>query len=822
MHKLRRVNVFDRRSPVDQSESTSSLGFVTGGVVAADGSAWLSNSSGEIHRIDRGLKVSPWTLHPYPLIKGIRASKRHILVLGTDESGEDKYRAYHVYRNAPDGSPMPTKEMRAPGKVTAFDVSHSFAFIAMGLESGQVIVTRIGEVHPDNKQLLRTVLSGNKRPITAVKIIGSDIFACTANDVFSFNLHENGEVTVPSKQQEFLSDRIVTTVAGSVASAAQPVPETKSIVAASPLLAAPSGGLMMVGTDAAIFGFDGTKGNVLAIHAECHKKLIAGWRHYVAMVCEENVMTILVNYPGYSGQFVAYQSQSEEEISMIIGGCFDGRSVLVVSGRKNSKISEIVEKPIAEQLNLFAKKSLFELAIEVATREQQTPETLADLYRLYGESAVASGNEETALGIFCKAVELKLPIEPSVVVTRLLVDEPLSIPRCQMVAKFLFKLHSVDEGVNPAHTRLLMECCRIASLENELYKFLKDYPTGRLEISDHLPTEVLIKIAADRPDEAESVVRIIMRRNELSAIGPLLEKFPVLFDTAEELASLFPDKAPIALRMHTEFCESLESPKLPVDGPVDAVLTALELSLRAGNLEICSVLLSKAEALGRTEDAQTLVALFGATELMKQPLEKIANTGNLPADHQGMWLHALNARKSLGISDRVVSLRGRDVRAATLIDLARRNRDVSLGEVREPLLREFKNLEISISEKTARIKEDAEEIWKFRQELQDSSATKQVINPQGKQCAECRNTLLEGSIPAVFFFCGHYYHVHCATRDLDEAPSCRICAVDQTHKQRLMKQRRESTRREDELVKVLSEGGGFDVVANYLGRGLFD
>ena len=837
MNQLRRINVFEKKPTSSSSEAFSSrVGFVTCGAVASDGSVWLGNTSGELLRVDHSLKTSSWTLKPFAHIKSIKATQQHIVLLGSD--GDDAYRSYNIFKSDSDGIPVCSKEMKAPGKVTSFDVCHDFSFVAFGLESGQCVISRAGDFHGSDRQFLRTVLLNNKRPVTGVSFVESDgnlfLVVCTVEKISSFSVGNDGSTNLLQTEE----------------------------VGAS-LLGVGAAGILKFAGEHGIFTFHPIQGNMGALSCEGRKRLLTCWRSYMALVSEneekKTFLTIALSYPG-SSSFMAFQhALGADEVSLILPGCFDGRTVLVVTTPKGSGDGscyfEITEKLISEQLAIFVRKSMFDLAIEVATKERQSSETIADLFSLQIESLIASKHEEQALVVLKRSIDLGLPVEPSFASAKFLIDQPLSVQRCALVADYLLHLHKKSEEISrkiaPAHTRLLVECAKIAGntealgiFFSENDSFFADVPEllemlSSADIDRYLRTKISKYSKDGEMDQICNSIDILAKREKWSELDLALKSMP---ETAMKLLLKIPCAGALVtncpslkgsavnrMRMHMEFLTNPDkSPSISEDG--DTLLLSLELALRSGDSKTAMEIAKRA---GRQVADRMLIlgSLFDNLELQtyaaglaNKPLHVLAVTGETEGEDQ--WLHGLSVARKLGKSHKQVNLRNRNVGLGVLIELIRDNPDIPLGEIKAQIVNGFASLEDSIKDRRARVKTDAEELSKMDKDIQSLRTHAKVIQPLGKLCAECKQSLGEsGTSPVVYFLCNHFYHLHCATSDIAKPPECTLCTGEVKRKTIIKDQRRESAYREDDMFKYLTSAErnkGFDVIANYLGRGLFD
>ncbi len=107
-----------------------------------------------------------------------------------------------------------------------------------------------------------------------------------------------------------------------------------------------------------------------------------------------------------------------------------------------------------------------------------------------------------------------------------------------------------------------------------------------------------------------------------------------------------------------------------------------------------------------------------------------------------------------------------------------------------------------------------EETERMRAEIEHSRTRAKIF--QGLKCRACPHNL---TLPAVHFLCMHSYHQRCVGDDTQ----CPECAPEYSKVRRLKESMKESGINADRFNKELDGSpDGFNVVAEYFGRGLFD
>ncbi|KNC46655.1 Vps11 [Thecamonas trahens ATCC 50062] len=120
-----------------------------------------------------------------------------------------------------------------------------------------------------------------------------------------------------------------------------------------------------------------------------------------------------------------------------------------------------------------------------------------------------------------------------------------------------------------------------------------------------------------------------------------------------------------------------------------------------------------------------------------------------------------------------------------------------------------------IDDDTATIKSLREETLRMRSEIEELQTSAKIF--QLSKCSRCSSAL---DLPAVHFLCMHSLHQRCL---LDSEDECPICAKDNRHV-RQYKASLEAKAHDHDLFfgKLEAAPDGFAVVADYLGRGIFN
>ncbi|KAJ1909252.1 Vacuolar protein sorting-associated protein 11 [Tieghemiomyces parasiticus] len=122
------------------------------------------------------------------------------------------------------------------------------------------------------------------------------------------------------------------------------------------------------------------------------------------------------------------------------------------------------EKPLAGKLDILYKQNLYPLAVKMATHHQYNPESIAEIYRRYGDYLYSQDDFDGAMGQYLQTVGY---VEPSYVIRKF-----LDAQRLNHLTSYLETLHA--QGLATAdHTTLLLNCYTKLKDEARLEKFLQ-------------------------------------------------------------------------------------------------------------------------------------------------------------------------------------------------------------------------------------------------------------------------------------------------------------------------------------------------------------
>lgn len=142
---------------------------------------------------------------------------------------------------------------------------------------------------------------------------------------------------------------------------------------------------------------------------------------------------------------------------------------------------------------------------------------------------------------------------------------------------------------------------------------------------------------------------------------------------------------------------------------------------------------------------------------------------------------------------------------------------ITLGQVRDYLLRVVSTHSATLSTETARTQQYSQETTKMRDTIHElrTSATQFTAT----KCNICNNEL---ELPSVHFLCRHSFHQHCFESYSESDSDCPVCLPENKKMLEVIKAQETHRSQHDQFHEQLERSAdSFSVVADYLGRGVF-
>ncbi|XP_069193192.1 vacuolar protein sorting-associated protein 11 homolog isoform X1 [Procambarus clarkii] len=142
---------------------------------------------------------------------------------------------------------------------------------------------------------------------------------------------------------------------------------------------------------------------------------------------------------------------------------------------------------------------------------------------------------------------------------------------------------------------------------------------------------------------------------------------------------------------------------------------------------------------------------------------------------------------------------------------------ISLGQVREYLLRVVSTHSATLAAEAARTQQYSQETSRMRDTIRElrTSATQFTAT----KCNICNNDL---ELPSVHFLCRHSFHQHCFESYSESDSDCPVCLPENKKMLDVIKAQETHRSQHDQFHEQLERSAdSFSVVADYLGRGVF-
>eukprot|EP00397_Hematodinium_sp_SG-2012_P004076 GEMP01004087.1.p1 GENE.GEMP01004087.1~~GEMP01004087.1.p1 ORF type:complete len:914 (+),score=208.06 GEMP01004087.1:66-2744(+) len=664
--KLRDLNFFDRHSVKEEgSTSDAHPGLQNLDISAVCGGQnflWIAEKNGTIHSVDKAFHTTAFRAFEGEVVC-MKEVDSKLIAVGTDDIARIK-----IFRiPGPNASQLELLQQmkawtdRPEGKVLFFDVASDMSYMVMGLDSRVFVHRKMkdsgNKKMKDAKRLTGEVLTYEGgifqgMPI-GVRILESDnrtvLFVVSERQILSFALHDNDRL--------LFSERL---------KAGEPCNEACCIF---PVL-----GTLLVSRAEAVFSYDPIQGNVSSgIPLPGVKNSLTPSRKGFFTTSSidpkgqgRDRVTVVLAYPQVVA-VIAYQGQFTDVAHVVTG--FGNSIVVICKNRRDdtNAIFELKEKSVGKQITMLQNKRMFELAAEIATRENLPKEDIANIYSLHGDLLYEKRAFDQALAVYMKTIDLELPLETSFVIEKFLEAQKVG-----HIAEFLRRLHEKHMATSD-HTALLLKCYTKLKDDRNLEEFISTIQfsdaaialevleeTGYASLAAHLAhqhklyddyvriqlsrrEDVMTFIKQLPPEDAVPLLKTHGRRLLKRCPEQTMRVIEELIQTkthvcVDDFVQLCIDDASLLERL-LRFCIKVlpthpnnEDPRVP-NGWVDRVLvpTLLEILLRAHEQRVSD---KNARAVDVQASAAEIMALL---QKFSRPLvlEAVLVTTRMYKFHQG-------------------------------------------------------------------------------------------------------------------------------------------------------------------------------------------
>eukprot|EP00922_Rhytidocystis_sp_ex-Travisia-forbesii_P013383 GHVS01020063.1.p1 GENE.GHVS01020063.1~~GHVS01020063.1.p1 ORF type:complete len:1042 (+),score=160.48 GHVS01020063.1:193-3318(+) len=483
MQKLRRLPFFSSSplfppsSSATSPPSPSSSSFCSSPVCAyqdvclvcaagSDSALWLGDDSGYVHRVRRD-RLHSWRCFDEAVMHLV-VLQHVLLVIGRDRvAGREsvKYKVYCLPSAVSSAGLALTREARlnwTSGPVTCAAATPLLTQLAVGSSTAGVALYRGGDLSRERTCKLRHIKedpSAAAECVTAVHFVTAEavvLFVCTTNHIAAYSS--------PLPPEE-IRQLFIDTAGGAAVGCTAIVP---------------SSGLLLVLRDQAVFAFHHSQGNLSALPCEGVGVSVATHKSYLIAVTRDEDNTTDNNK---QNQILTICSTLPEARFVAFGGCFHRPqfvtsamdSVFVVDMEQGKNvIYELEEKSIAERLDVFTRKRLFEWAAEAARQESQPVEVVQEIYRVQADWLYEKRSYEAAMLVYCKTIGY---VEASYVIERF-----LEAQRLRHLTVYLQRLHE-EHAADRDHTVLLLKCYTKLKEIPKLEEFLQSAANRQYDLA---------------------------------------------------------------------------------------------------------------------------------------------------------------------------------------------------------------------------------------------------------------------------------------------------------------------------------------------------
>uniref|UniRef100_A0A6B2KXR1 Vacuolar protein sorting-associated protein 11 homolog n=1 Tax=Arcella intermedia TaxID=1963864 RepID=A0A6B2KXR1_9EUKA len=816
----------------------------------------LADIEGTIHLLDSFFnKAYSFGAH-FAIIQIEQVKEKNILVtLGTDEENIQPILKFWNLDNLEDGYPelISVRKLFPAGvPATCFAVNSDLSHIAIGMCDGSVIL--IYDPLRD-RYTPRQLLIKKHFPVTGLGYLEDKhkskgmLYVVTADQVVLVDNTSEGVTQV--KLDDYMGGNLRCSV----------VNQYNDLV---------------IGRKEGIF-FYNTFGKGPCRAFEGDHKILNWFRNYLIVVDQSpnnpKLNTIAIYHlPPSTGdvenKFIAYNG-SFQNVSHVV--C-EWNQIIVI--QEDGNIFRLIEKDIQTKLELLFRRSLYQVALDMAFSSNYDSNSIVEIIKEYGDHLYDKGDYNGAIDQYIKAIGND-GLEPSYVIKQF-----LDAQRIHNLTLYLQKLH--EKGcANSNHTTLLLNCYTRLKDSEKLREFIKhavdvetairvcrqsNYHEEALELADthkahHWYLKILLEdlgrdkqaldyISKLQLAEAEEVLKkygkalvatlpaetteLIIQVCTQYKIGVIQGALPPK-DIAGQFVNIFVNQTTWLIKFLEHISES--------DGTPTIYTTLLELYLRDGSdkderREKALSLLRKPEANFDTGHALVLcqmsdfkqgqIILLERLELYDEIIQYYMDNNEyenvLKACKKyaknDVWIKALtyfaNIEPQTHFEDILRNIEKNNLLPPLrLIKLLSDSSPAKIGLVKNYISKYISKEKNEIAEDSRQLRKNQDETKKNMEEIKELKAGAKLFLLQ--KCTRCKTALY---LPAVHFLCNHSFHQHCVGDDHGDY-ECAFCVKenkDFANRKRDMEQKKQN----EFFARLEKSEDGFKLVSDYFGFGLFN
>ncbi|KAF8163747.1 hypothetical protein B0H34DRAFT_795410 [Crassisporium funariophilum] len=506
-------DVHDLDSPPDIFKATPEISTV----ISSSAGVLVADIHGSIHLLNREFEsISSWIAHVAGRVTHMVERRGILVTLGEEDAVRSPLLKIWDLENKDKTTNAPnllrsTKVQLSnrPHPVTTVALSATLAHLAIGLGDGTVLLYRhLDQSLASSTSLTsipkaRTVHESPTEPITGLgfrepteEVPNAYLFVVTTNRVLSYQASGRG-----SGAASVVVDEI-----GSGLGCATMDWRAKDIVVAR------NEAIYLCGIEGrgACYAYEGHKSS---IHIHLNYLVIvsppffptassasATVRNLVARsanATETDVTKVTVFDPG--NKLVAYSGTFKQGVREIIS---QWGQIYVLSS--DGKLQCLQEKSTAAKLDMLYRKSLYGLALNMASTQNLDESSVADIHRQYGDHLYIKGDYDGAMQQYVQTIG---SLQPSYVIRKY-----LDAQRIHNLVTYLQELHSLGLA-NADHTTLLLNTYTKLKDVTRLDSFIKTESRRNSSDSDELPFDL------------ETAIRVCRQAGYFEHAGYLAKKY---------------------------------------------------------------------------------------------------------------------------------------------------------------------------------------------------------------------------------------------------------------------------------------------------------
>lgn len=856
----RRFNFFDKEVVKDGEKLFERLQELSVTCSASGrGQLVLGEVGGHVVCVNRLLQLTSFRAYELT-VELVQQMRNHALLitLGADENGINPLvKVWNQDKVDKHGIPHCCRIVRAmsgtvPSPAKSLAVDERLTLMAVGLEDGRLLLYRGDVTRQQSRQTVVALEAGSVNALAFAT--NSLLFVATASQVLSLALGPQGQT----------SKQLVLDAHGCAPQCAALSSEGEFVVARQ---------------DAVYFYHPEGRGSCFVFEDE--KLLLRWFRSYLVLVARDAKTTrstggpdkTIVTIYDIQNKFVAYS----EAIPGVVDVMAEWGSLYVLV--QEGKLYCLQERDTGSKLELLFRKNQYGLAISLARSQKYDQDGLADIFRQYGDHLYSKGDYEGAMQQYLRTVG---KLEASYVIrkfldaqrignlteylqelhrqgfatedhttlllncyTKLEEDDKLSefimtedvafdveiaVRTCRQAGYFVQALHLAKKhGCHDLYLHIQVDDRKdhagalqyIAQLEHSQAEgYLQKYGKALLDAIPAETTQLLMQLCTGRAASSgrshpEDFIHIFVDNSEelLRFLQHIVEVQPdsssLVYNTLLELhLQEYKHETDAKVRQSREqqIMEMLRSMQSRYD--LDQALVLCQMSgFKPGILHLYEKAKLYHQILAYHIDQKDYDGVIRLCE-------------KFGTHDPNLWIQALGFfARAEGASQHLTTVlqqveKGRLLPPVLVVEMSR---PAPLSVLRDYLVRHLQAESRQLEEHQRLIAQYRQETERVRQEMNELRHGPRIF--QDAKCSGCNHQL---ELPSVHFLCGHSYHQQCFENYAENETDCPECLPQHSKVLDILRSQEQSRNLHEDFHHQLERSeDGFSVVADYLGRGLF-